>query len=107
MGPSKRPPWGGDVDMILHVETGAATFGGVREELERLGYTLHEPVGEGPVHRFVRGPDAAETVDVMVADRLPPTRRPKVLRRAVFAVPGGTSALRKTVNSRWTSARPR
>ena len=87
-----------DVDMLLHIETGAATFNGVREELERLGYTLHEPVGEGPVHRFVRGPDAAEMVDVMVADRLPPTLRPKVLRRAVFAVSGGTSALRKTVN---------
>ncbi|WP_231963508.1 hypothetical protein [Mycobacterium adipatum] len=87
-----------DVDMILHIETGAATFAGVRDELERLGYALHEPVGEGPAHRFVRGPDSAETVDVMVADHLPPKWHPKVLRRTVFAVPGGTSALRKTVN---------
>ncbi|WP_396908151.1 hypothetical protein [Mycolicibacterium sp.] len=87
-----------DVDMILHIETGAATFSGVRDELERLGYTLRPPMGEGPVHRFVRGPHDEETVDVMVADRLPPKRRPKVLRRTVFAVPGGTSALRKTVN---------
>ncbi|MEN3225145.1 MULTISPECIES: nucleotidyl transferase AbiEii/AbiGii toxin family protein [Mycolicibacterium] len=87
-----------DVDMILHIETGAATFSGVRDELERLGYALREPLGEGPVHRFVRGPDDAETVDVMVADRLPPKWHPKVLRRTVFAVPGGTSALRKTVN---------
>lgn len=87
-----------DVDMILHIETGAATFGGVQYELERLGYALREPIGDGPVHRFVRGPDNAETVDVMVADRLPPKRRPKVLRRTVFAVPGGTSALQKRVN---------
>ena len=87
-----------DVDMILHIETGAATFGGVRHELERLGYVLREPVGEGPVHRFVRGAGDAETADVMVADRLPPNLHPKVLRRRVFAVPGGTSALRKTVN---------
>lgn len=87
-----------DVDMILHIETGAATFSGVRDQLERLGYELYEPMGEGPVHRFVRGPDDAETVDVMVADRLPPKLHPKVLRRTVFAVPGGTSALRKTVN---------
>jgi hypothetical protein len=87
-----------DVDMMLHIETGAATFGGVRRELERLGYGLREPVGNGPVHRFVRGAGDAETVDVMVADRLPPKLRPKVLQRKVFAVPGGTSALRKTVN---------
>lgn len=47
------------------------------------------------MHRFVRGRDQ---VDVMVADHLAPTLRPTVRRRAVFAVPGGTSALRKTVN---------
>lgn len=84
-----------DVDMILHIETGAATFSGVREQLEKLGYTIHEPVGNGPVHRFLRG---REQIDVMVADHLTPKLRPRVLRRPVFAVPGGTSALRKTVN---------
>lgn len=92
-----------DVDMILHVETGAATFGGVRRELERLGYRLREPVGSGPVHRFVRGAGDGETVDVMVADRLPLKLHPKVLQRKVFAVPGGTSALRKTVNCEVTA----
>jgi hypothetical protein len=84
-----------DVDMILHIETGAATFSGVREQLEKLGYAIHEPVGDGPVHRFVR---SREQIDVMVADHLAPKLRPRVLRRRVFAVPGGTSALRKTVN---------
>lgn len=34
----------------------------------------------------------------MVADHLSPKWHPKVLHRKVFAVPGGTSALRKTVN---------
>ena len=43
-------------------------------------------------------PNDTETVDVMVADRLPPEMHPKALRRKVFALPGGTSALRKTVN---------
>jgi len=38
-----------DVDMILHIETGATTFSGVRQKLERLGYELREPVGDGPV----------------------------------------------------------
>jgi hypothetical protein len=41
-----------DVDMILHIDSGAATFAGVQQELERLGYVLREPVGDGPVHRF-------------------------------------------------------
>lgn len=44
-----------DGDMILHIETGAATFSGVREQLERIGYVIHEPRGDGPVHRFYRG----------------------------------------------------
>lgn len=35
-----------DVDMVLHIETGAATWSGVREQLEGLGYLIHEPVGE-------------------------------------------------------------
>lgn len=87
-----------DVDMILHIDSGAATFSGVKHELERLGYVLREPVGNGPVHRFARGSRDTENVDVMVADRLSPKQHPKVLRRKVFAVPGGTSALRKTVN---------
>ncbi|MGZ9828812.1 hypothetical protein ACXYTP_18045 [Tsukamurella ocularis] len=84
-----------DVDMVLHIETGAATWSGVREQLEELGYVLHEPVGDGPVHRFNRG---KQQVDVMVADHAAPSLQPSVMRRPVFAVPGGTSALRKTVN---------
>ncbi len=87
-----------DVDMILHIETGAATFSGVQHELERLGYALREPIGKGLVHRFSRGDREAETIDVMVADHLPPKRHPKILGRNVFAVPGGTSALNTTVN---------
>lgn len=87
-----------DVDMILHIETGAATFSGVQHELERLGYVLREPIGKGPIHRFSRGDRQAETIDVMVADHLSPKRHPKVLGRNVFAVPGGTSALNKTIN---------
>lgn len=92
-----------DVDMILHIGSGAATFAGVQHELERLGYVLREPVGDGPVHRFARGSSDTETIDVMVADRLSPKQHPKALRRKVFAVPGGTSALRKTVNCQVTA----
>jgi hypothetical protein len=34
-----------DVDMILHIDSGAATFAGVQHELGRLGYVLREPSG--------------------------------------------------------------
>lgn len=87
-----------DIDMILHIETGAATWGSIRDQLESLGYRLLEPTGDGPVHRFTRGERQEQQVDVMVADRLPPKLRQRALKRDVFAVPGGTSALRKTVN---------
>ena len=73
-----------DVDMVLHLDTGATTFGAVRERLEELGYELRPPAGDGPAHRFVRGDDR---VDVMVADHLAPSRRPRVAGRDVFAVP--------------------
>jgi hypothetical protein len=92
-----------DVDMILHIDSGAATFAGAQHELGRLGYVLREPVGDGPVHRFARGSSDAETIDVMVADRLSPKQHQKALRRRVFAVPGGTSALRKTVKCEVTA----
>jgi len=84
-----------DVDMVLHIETGAATFGEIRDRLKRLDYDLRMPLGDGPAHRFVRG---HQYIDVMVADRLPPKHQPKVAGREVFAIPAGTSALRKTVD---------
>lgn len=93
-----------DVDMILHIDSGAATFAGVQQKLERLGYALREPIDNRPVHRFARGSRGAETIDVMVADRLSPKQHPRALRRKVFAVPGGTSALRKTVNCEVTAS---
>lgn len=85
-----------DVDMIVRIETGAATFGGIRGRVEQLGYELQMPV-RGRVHRFVRS-GGVEQVDVMVADHLAPKLRPRVSGREVFAVPAGTSALRKTVD---------
>lgn len=85
-----------DIDMILHIETGATTFKSVRHALEDIGYELQLPLGKhAPVHRFTR---QDEQIDVMVADNLAPAYRPTVLGRPVFAVPAGTSALRKTVN---------
>jgi hypothetical protein len=85
-----------DIDMVLHIETGAITFASARDALEGLGYAIQLPLGRGnPVHRFTRGNDR---VDVMVADHLAPARVPEVSGRKLFQVPAGTSALRKTVN---------
>lgn len=84
-----------DVDMVLHIETGVATFGEIRHRLEQLDYRFQMPAGDGPAHRFVR---EHEHIDVMVADHLPPAHRPTVHGRAVFALPAGTSALRNTVD---------
>lgn len=90
-----------DIDMVLHIETGAITFPDAKAALEGLDYKIKFPAGRGPVHRFERGDDL---VDVMVADRLPPDHVPKVGGRKLFQVPAGTSALRKTVDCTITRA---
>ncbi|QIS09752.1 hypothetical protein [Nocardia arthritidis] len=85
-----------DIDMVLHIETGATTFGQARCALESMGYQLSIPTGRhAPVHRFLRG---TQQIDVMIADHLAPKHRPTVAGREVFRIPAGTSALRKTVN---------
>lgn len=85
-----------DVDMVLHIETGAITFPAARAALESLGYQIQLPAGKGnPVHRLTRGDDR---VDVMAADRIPPDHVPEVHGHKLFQVPAGTSALRKTVD---------
>lgn len=85
-----------DIDMVLHIETGAITFPDARDALEGLGYEIQLPLAKGnPVHRFTRGNDR---VDVMVADHLAPAHVPEVSGHKLFQVPAGTSALRKTVD---------
>ncbi|WP_251014190.1 hypothetical protein [Rhodococcus qingshengii] len=96
--PLNRPTL--DVDIVLHIETGAAVFNEVKKQLEDLGYELRWSLkDEDPIHRFVRGAEKTpEIVDVMVADHLAPKHVPKLRGHPVFQVPGATSALRKTVN---------
>ena len=96
--PLNRPTL--DVDIVLHIETGAAVFNEVKKQLEDLGYELRWSLqDDDPIHRFTRGGEKTpEIVDVMVADHLPPKHVPKLKGHPVFQVPGATSALRKTVN---------
>lgn len=85
-----------DVDIVLHVETGAAAMPAVTLVLRSLGYEFKASISRNtPAHRFVRG---NEQIDVMVADHLSPRLIPRIGGREVFQVTGGTQALRRTVN---------
>lgn len=90
-----------DVDIVLHIETGAATTASVIGVLNGLGYSLEKSIShDAPAHRFSRGD---QQVDVMVADHLPPDRVPTIGGRRPFQVEGGTQALKRTVNCRMTA----
>ncbi|GAA4028473.1 hypothetical protein GCM10023063_07500 [Arthrobacter methylotrophus] len=86
-----------DVDIVLHIETGATTSS-VSAVLDRLGYTVHKSIDDdAPAHRFVHG---KQQIDVMVADHLAPKQIPRLGGRQPFQVTGGTQALQRTVNCR-------
>ena len=90
-----------DVDIVLHIETGAATTSSVTGVLRSLGYELQTSIDHtAPAHRFLRG---QEQIDVMVADHLAPKMIPRIGGRTAFQVTGGTQALRRTVNCRVTA----
>lgn len=90
-----------DVDIVLHIETGAATTTSVMTVLNRLGYALQQSLDhDAPAHRFVRG---KQQIDVMVADHLAPALVPAIYGRKPFQVSGGTQALQRTVNCRMTA----
>lgn len=92
-----------DIDLLLHIETGAINWSEVRARLRSLGYELREPAGRhDPPHRFVRidpSGTGEQVVDVLIADHA----APRVVRHQaggseLVRAPGGTSALRKTVD---------
>ena len=89
-----------DVDIVLHIETGAATTATVSAVLSGLGYTLEKSISHNaPAHRFLRG---EQQIDVMVADHLAPAKIPTLGGRKPFQVSGGTQALQRTLNCRMT-----
>lgn len=90
-----------DIDIVLHIETGAATTTSVTAVLTQLGYSLQKSIDhDAPAHRFVRG---KQQIDVMVADHLAPKHVPSIGGRKPFQVAGGTQALQRTVNCRMTA----
>lgn len=90
-----------DVDIVLHIETGAATTSSALGVLSKLGYTLEKSISnDAPAHRFVRG---KHQIDVMVADHLAPAWLPTIGGRKPFQIEGGSQALQRTVNCRMTA----
>ncbi|MBO1269904.1 hypothetical protein [Arthrobacter cavernae] len=91
-----------DIDIVLHIETGAATTSSVTSVLRALGDELRVSIDRAaPAHRFVRG---EEQIDVMVAEHLAPGNDSRHRRTQAFRVSGDTAALRRTVTCRVTVA---
>jgi hypothetical protein len=98
-----------DVDIVLHVETRRGIASDAATALESLGYELSPPVDHRShtAHRFERGDSsvevvagAADVVDVLMADHVPPKAVQKLRGRTMLAIEGGTQALRRTINAR-------
>lgn len=82
-----------DVDAALHLETGVHTYGDAAAALRSIGYELETE--QSYAYRFRRD---ASIVDLMVADHLAPSSRPRISARPVLLLPAGTQALRRTVD---------
>ena len=82
-----------DVDSALHLETRAITFAETYALLTGVGYFLDESTSYA--YRFVRGSDQ---IDVMCSDRHSVWRKPRFAGRPLFGIPGGTRALRQTID---------
>lgn len=81
-----------DVDVLIDVMADDAGVQKVAAVLQGLGFDVKEPGwGKGAVvHRLIRDRDK---VDVLVADHLPASRRPRLRRRKVMEIDGGAQAL--------------
>lgn len=86
-----------DVDALLHIETGATTYREAARLLTGAGIEPEQALHrDAKQHRFRRGRDV---IDVLVADHAAPS---VFIARAVpqaVQAPGGTRALRNTVNA--------
>lgn len=97
-----------DVDIVLHIETERGIPRRAADVLVALGYQLQRSLSRDVdiAHRFVRGDGGRvdllthrDVVDVMAADHAAPRIRETLLGHAMLEVPGGTQALRRTVNA--------
>jgi predicted nucleotidyltransferase len=98
-----------DIDIVLHIETNRGVPAATATALEKLGYRLQDAVDprSNTAHRIVRGisrvdlvAEAAEAVDVLLADHPAPAVIEQLRGRDMVQIEGGTQALRRTVNAR-------
>lgn len=99
-----------DVDIALHIETTRGAPNATADALESLGYVMKKNVdARNKVgHRFTRGDSHVDVmtsvgqdiVDIVVADHAAPSVRERMRGKEMVKVPGGTQALRRTVNYR-------
>jgi hypothetical protein len=84
-----------DVDALLDIMGGAVTVASVAARLREMGFAVVDPGwSDAPAHRLRRGSDV---VDLLVADHLPGSRRPRLAGRAAMAADGGAQALARTL----------
>ncbi|EPR76401.1 hypothetical protein ADILRU_1166 [Leifsonia rubra CMS 76R] len=82
-----------DVDLVADVVTNGSSLSALAGSLGRRGFVATIPdARNAPVYRYSRG---KEQVDVMVADHLPSSIRPRLQQRPAFSVDGGTQALKR------------
>lgn len=91
-----------DLDLLLHIEVDETVAGEAHERITRLGYALRGPSDAlsrtSPHYRYERqGCLGVEKVDVMAAEHAAPRARQLLRGRPMFAVDGGTQALRRTM----------
>lgn len=87
-----------DVDMAIHVETTRGVAAETASALSRLGYAFTPSIDARTrtAHRFARG---GSVVDVLVADHAAPKVVEPLHGRAMVRLPGGTQALRRTLEA--------
>lgn len=89
-----------DLDILLHVEMVIGTTGDAQAAMDKLGYSLREPIErKGHVYRYERGRrdnllgERRDVIDVMAPDHLGPKIQPRLRNRPMFQVTGGKQAL--------------
>lgn len=84
-----------DVDTLAHVELPGNSLSVLQDGLAKIRYVPQPSIGyRQSLHRYVRGRDV---VDFLVADHAAPSLIRKFPSRGVVRAPGGTNALRRTV----------
>lgn len=84
-----------DVDTLIHVELPGNSLSVVHECLTGMRYVPQPSFGrKQPLHRYARGHDV---IDFLIADHAAPSLITKFPSRGVVRAPGGTNALRRTV----------